>query len=51
MWQPSWSPHPPQGAPQGQPAGTQSNPFQGLQQNTLGSQPMNQTQWMGPATG
>ena len=51
MWQPSWSPHPPQGAPQGQQAGTQSNPFQGLQQNTIGSQTMNHTQWMGPATG
>ena len=51
MWQPSWSPHPNEGAPQGQQAGTQSNPFQGLQQNTIGSQPMNHTQWMGPATG
>ena len=51
MWQPSWSPHPPQGALHGQQVGTPSNPFQGMQQNTIGAQPMNQTQWMGPSTG
>ena len=51
MWQPTWSPHPPQGAPHGQHMGTPSNPIQGMQQNTITSQPMTQTQWMGPSSG
>ena len=51
MWQPTWSPHPPQGAPHGQHMGTPSNPIQGMQQNTFSSQPMTQTQWMGPSSG
>ena len=51
MWQPTWSPHPPQGALHGQQVGTPSNPLQGLQQNTIASQPMTQTQWMGPSSG
>ena len=51
MWQPTWSPHPPQGAPHRQHMGTPSNPIQGMQQNTIASQPMSQTQWMGPSSG
>ena len=51
MWQPTWSPHPPQGALQGQQVGTSGHPFQGMQPNAIGAQPMNQPQWMGPSTG
>ncbi len=51
MWQPTWSPHPPQGALQGQQVGTSGPPFQGIQPNAIVAQPMNQPQWVGPSPG
>ena len=50
MWQPSWSPHPPQGAPPGQPVGSTGLPLQGMQPNAMVAQPMNQ-QWLGSLSG
>ena len=50
MWQPTWSPHPPQGALPGQQPCTPGSPFQGMQSSAIGAQPMNQPHWVGPSS-